>query len=228
MTEPVQRPSEPLAEGSQTQSQLSFLKGGEEILKPGDSDESGWGKAALEARKQLSEAMNARNVAFLLGSGCSSFLKGSVQVGIPTMQPLAKEFTGSSEEKEGKLFSTKSERELLKQRLGIEITAGEFAGNLERLMEVLHSLRFALSRSVKAEHKEPFKTVSSIIRRVEKFLLTRCTEGPFASGDSTVLEVYESFYRKLAFRDRSLPRPWVFTTNYDLFNETSMDRLGLP
>ena len=23
-----------------------------------------------------------------------------------------------------------------------------------------------------------------------------------------------------------LPRPWVFTTNYDLFNERAMDRLG--
>lgn len=25
-----------------------------------------------------------------------------------------------------------------------------------------------------------------------------------------------------------MPRPWLFTTNYDLFNETAMDRLGLP
>lgn len=25
-----------------------------------------------------------------------------------------------------------------------------------------------------------------------------------------------------------MPRPWVFTTNYDLLNETAMDRLGVP
>jgi hypothetical protein len=40
--------------------------------------------------------------------------------------------------------------------------------------------------------------------------------------------LYIAFYQKLVFRDRALPRPWVFTTNYDLFNETAMDRRGIP
>ena len=57
----------------------------------------------------------------------------------------------------------------------------------------------------------------------------RCTTGAFASGDDhSVLSLYESFYRRLVLRDRSLPRPWIFTTNYDLFSERAMDRLGLP
>jgi len=63
---------------------------------------------------------------------------------------------------------------------------------------------------------------------VKLFLWERCTNGAFAHGDSSVLDLYEKFYRRLVFRDRSLPRPWVFTTNYDLFNERAMDRLGLP
>jgi hypothetical protein len=45
--------------------------------------------------------------------------------------------------------------------------------------------------------------------------------------DNSIVELYQSFYRKLIFRDRALPRPWVFTTNYDLFSETAMDRLAM-
>ena len=75
---------------------------------------------------------------------------------------------------------------------------------------------------------QDFKTVELIIKKVQTFLWAKCTNGAFANGDHTVVGLYESFYRKLVLRDRSLPRPWVFTTNYDLFNETAMDRLGLP
>jgi hypothetical protein len=53
-------------------------------------------------------------------------------------------------------------------------------------------------------------------------------KGAFTSGDETICKLYQAFYRKLVYRDRALPRPWVFTTNYDLFNETAMDRLGIP
>jgi hypothetical protein len=51
---------------------------------------------------------------------------------------------------------------------------------------------------------------------------------PFNSGNREVRDIYERFYKKLVLRDRSLPRPWIFTTNYDVFNETAMDRLGIP
>ncbi len=95
-------------------------------------------------------------------------------------------------------------------------------------MEVLHSYRFALSRSVQNCHQRPLAVVNTVIMKIQRFVLLRCTQGAFSSGDETVLGVYDAFYRKLVFRDRSLPRPWVFTTNYDLFNETAMDRLGLP
>ena len=37
-------------------------------------------------------ALNARNVALLLGAGDSSQLLSGAKVGIPTMAPLAKEF----------------------------------------------------------------------------------------------------------------------------------------
>ncbi len=104
----------------------------------------------------------------------------------------------------------------------------EYARNLERLMELLFSLRFVLKRSSLADTNKTLEVVESVIRKIKAFLWSKCTNGAFASGDSTILDLYRSFYRKLVLRDRSLPRPWVFTTNYDLFNETAMDRLGLP
>jgi len=105
---------------------------------------------------------------------------------------------------------------------------GEYARNLERLMETLHALRFVLNRSNKSGDTENVKILDGMIGKVQHFLWERCTNGAFAHKDRHVLELYESFYRRLVLRDRSLPRPWVFTTNYDLFNERAMDSLGLP
>jgi hypothetical protein len=207
---------------------ISFLKAGEEAVKQKDGSEFSWDAAASFTRDQLSEAMNARNVAFLLGSGTSSYMKEGKQVGIPTMQPLAKSFTGTVGKGRERLFANATERKILTDSLGLDIQSAEYVGNLERLMEVLHSHRFALSRSKHQRHARARTAVESVIMKVQRFLLDRCTTGAFSAGDETVLKLYQSFYRKLVFRDRSLPRPWVFTTNYDLFNETAMDRLGLP
>lgn len=209
---------------------FKFLRG-----EAGDG-ELDWPGGADVVRKSLSEALNARNVAFLLGAGCSSYYIKEKdvfdedvwrEVGIPTMAPLAKEFTRVRTTDETG-FPTAIERKVLNDQFGIDIGDKEYARNLERLMELLFSLRFSLSRSTLAEAKDSLKVVNSIIRKVQAFLWGKCTNGEFANGDRTVGTLYETFYRKLVLRDRSLPRPWIFTTNYDLFNETAMDRLGLP
>lgn len=207
---------------------LSYSKGGEESLRPSDAGEFDWDKAASFVREQLSEALNARHVAFLFGSGTSSFVRDKKQVGIPTMQPLANEFTSTVGKGRDPLFANTTERKILNESLGLDIKAIDYAGNLERLMEVLYSHNFALARSKHQRHQRARSTVKSVIKKIRRFLLARCTTGAFSNGDDVVLTLYQSFYRKLVFRDRSLPRPWVFTTNYDLFNETAMDRLGLP
>jgi len=72
------------------------------------------------------------------------------------------------------------------------------------------------------------EVVNRVIGKIARHVLESCTKGAFSTGDETVLGLYQSFYQKLQFRDRSLPRPWVFTTNYDLFNERAMDRRGIP
>ncbi len=214
-----------------------FVRASEREEKPLD-----WKEGVSQARSSLSEALNAKNVAFLLGAGCSSFNNpDGKEEGIPTMIQLAKEFLSpiqgeipSSNEavkpEESKKDDPPSmaERAYIFTRFGVDITASDFSGNLERLMELLHSLRFALSQSTRGSEKTDVEVVQSLINKVQKFLWRKCTRAELQEPKNPVLALYQKFYRKLVLRDRSLPRPWVFTTNYDLFNETAMDRLGLP
>lgn len=217
-----------------------------------------WTDGPAIVRRAVSEALNARNVAFLLGAGCSSLRSEGIEHGIATMQPLAGAFCAASvqpdpvepapdvekvelngdeleDDKVDEALAppsaawvlTKDERDYL-SKVGIDLTDPHYQRNLERLMEVLHSLHFVLDHSLKEQHEKRAETVRDVIDKVKLFLWERCTNGVFAHGDTTVLDLYEKFYRRLIFRDRSLPRPWVFTTNYDLFNERAMDRIGLP
>lgn len=206
---------------------FSFFRGG-----GADASIRQWPEDADHVRKALSESLNAKNVSFLLGAGCSSYyaqdpLDEWLEVGIPTMAPLATEFT-KPENTDMPGFPNSAERKILAEKFGINISDQEYARNLERLMELLFSLRFALSRNTLESAAANLEIINSLIGKVQAFLWNKCTNGAFAHGDDSVRTLYETFYRKLVLRDRSLPRPWIFTTNYDLFSETAMDRLGLP
>ena len=215
-----------------------------QFLRDGDAvpSELDWNKGIESASKAISEAMNAKNIAFLLGAGCSSLMKDKKELGIATMAPLAKEFCGETIEARAAGFYsdpptagaapapwrlTKDELDYL-DALGVDL-AKDYSRNLERLMEVLFAQRFVLRQSENPD-LHPYRAVlDGIIKKVQDFLWTRVTQGAFATeGDTTVRDLYERFYKKLVLRDRSLPRPWVFTTNYDHFSELAMDRLGIP
>jgi len=214
-----------LLEQAQT---FSFLKGGEDVVASNDDGAFDWEQAASKVREQLGNAMSARNVAFLLGSGCSSFYHGGKQVGIPTMAPMAKAFLDQIGTAEQNHFITQHERDQLMNNLGLDLGASEYAGNLERLMEVLFSVQFVLKRSSSDNMKSLGNTVANITQKITQHVLKCCTEGEFSNGDQSVANMYQVFYQKLIFRDRALPRPWIFSTNYDLFNEIAMDRRGIP
>lgn len=206
-----------------------------EFVRDGVGAKHDWETGPDKVRKAVGEALNARHVAFLLGAGCSSLRIENKERGIATMQPLAETFCATNaapaipikNDPDEAWRLTDPERGCLSE-MGISLTDPEYTRNLERLMETLHSLHFVLSRSVAHPHDAQAELVVSIISKVQQFLWSRCTDGAFEHGDSSVLALYERFYRGLVFRERSLPRPWVFTTNYDLFNERAMDRLGLP
>ncbi|MGE9784216.1 SIR2 family protein [Janibacter sp. G368] len=176
-------------------------------------------------RRDIADALNSKNLAFLLGSGCSSFQQDGRELGIPTMGPMAKKFMNATT---GKHRITATDRQRLKSSLGLNLDDKDYGNNLERLLEVLFAQEIALRASTRPAMQKVHAVVQRVIRSVTAYVRSACTDGEFSRGDETVLRTYMQFYRRLAQRDRALPRPWVFTTNYDLFNETAMDRLGIP
>lgn len=223
--------AESLQPPSERPSQIQFIKGGERVnleraVEPQlDAD----GNLSDKIRSSLSEAMSAKNVAFLLGSGCSSFLdSNNKELGIPTMKPLAREFSRTTGGRGNTLFLNSTQKTALRESLGITIQDVPFSENLESLMEALYSWKFSLKGSSQNRHKTQLQVVEASIEKVKRFLFEKCKAVFVSAEDQSVQGFYETFYRKLIYRDRSLPRPWIFTTNYDLFNETAMDRLGLP
>lgn len=208
-------------------SKFSFFKGGVDVVAPKDNEKFDWEQSATKVREQLGEAFNARNISFLLGSGCSSFVQNQKQLGIPTMAPMAQEFL-SNIGVDNSPYITQSERDQLREGFGIDLAKQEYNRNLERLMEVLFSAQLALKDAVTDKSKTLQTTIVNVAEKVKAYVLKCCSVGAFTNGDKSVTTLYQTFYQKLIFRDRSLPRPWIFTTNYDLFNEVAMDRIGIP
>ena len=104
---------------------FEFIRGAED-----SGGELEWPADAVGVRQALSESMNAKNVAFLLGAGCSSYCVKETdnqgeeewsEVGIPTMAPLAEEFTKArAVDQTG--FPTAAERKTLADEFGINIS----------------------------------------------------------------------------------------------------------
>jgi hypothetical protein len=207
---------------------FSFFKGADDVVAPKDGSAFDWDKAAVRVRERLRDALNSKNLSFLLGAGCSSLVRDGEEKGIPTMAPLASEFLKLKSSVDEALFPSAAEREALMKHLGFDLKTEEFQKNLERLMEVLYNFQFVLKRSENKELAKGATAVDSLIAKITTFIRERCSKGLFAKGDTHIVDLYQAFYRKLVFRDRTLPRPWIFTTNYDLFSETAMDRLGMP
>jgi hypothetical protein len=202
---------------------LVFLKGSDDALRKQTGDQD-WDGLVSVVRDQLAEALNTKHVSFLFGAGTSSLVVGKTELGISTMKPLAEAFLDKTDA-DGDVFMSTDERHALETRLGLDLSAYRY--NLESLMEVLYALKTGFSARTDKVSETNRVVVASIISKIQRYLIESCSEGSFSGGDESVLHLYETFYRKLMFRESSLPRPWVFTTNYDLFNETAMDRIGL-
>ncbi len=259
-----------MTDGAASERSFKIVRNGDPVPTP-----ASWSTDLAGVQKHIADALNARNVAFLLGAGCSSFRSAGQELGISTMMPLAQQFCDTTHQtiaaakqaaedaswrnlddppawgwSEGiadepvippeapphpgpaPAWALSDEELSLLQTYGIALDE-ENAGNLERLMEVLYSTRFVLRRSNRSPDWASADGLTLIIDKVQLFIWEKCTKGAFArppgeTSDTKVRDLYEQFYRKLVLRDRSLPRPWVFTTNYDLFNETAMDRLAIP
>jgi hypothetical protein len=141
---------------------------------------------------------------------------------------LAGEFLQLQDDELHETLPTKNEAETIKVALGIDITEKQYSTNLERLMEVLFTAQCLLKQSACASLLACTATIDKLIKKIAAFIRGKCTTGISVEESNPVASLYQAFYRRLIFRDRNLPQPWVFTTNYDLFNEVALDRLGTP
>lgn len=207
---------------------LTFLKGANHH-RGGTPDASG--RSPLDiAKSDFNEVLSSKNLTFLFGSGCSSQIsENDEEQGIPTMGPMAQGLLSEENADTSTKFGLSAEiKDSLANNLGVDLTHEAYAWNLERLMEVLFGFQFALDQTDNSSLIDAKETVDSAIESIKKYVFDTCNEGQHKSSASSVLKLYQTFYRKLSQRSRSLPRPTVATTNYDLFNELAMDRIGVP
>lgn len=177
------------------------------------------------AKDELSKLLESRNLSFLMGSGCSLGDNG-----IPTMLQLAKSFYEPNEETSKKmsvklkeLVLSTAAKDILKG-YKIDFTTDTFKNNLEIFLGTLYSVRFYL------EHINDVKELEKIdfvINETKHFILYQCLNSDNIGKDGDILGNYKDFYRKLSLRDSNLPKPNIFTTNYDLYSERAMDELGI-
>jgi len=196
---------------------MQFYKGSKDVLAGLDNDSDKYNAISSD----FSKLLDVKNLSFLFGAGCSSLISvDGEELGISTMVPLAASFYGSLSQQH-KDFLT-----------GIHISFDEepYSKNLEAFFEAILNYRnylYQIRDIDSANLKDNLLKIDLVVAELRTFILKSCTK-PFDVGDEkSVLSLYRKFYRKLIFRDRNLPKPNVFTTNYDVFSEKAMDSLNV-
>jgi len=205
---------------------IYFYKGQEEVLDKakGSGDDANEASSLKKIQDAFSKVLDGKNLSFLLGCGCSSFVKEiatvKTDVGVPTMIPLAKKFYSDILSADNKVW--------LKDILKLDIDADGFKDNLEKFLGTLHSIYF-FYETTGQEKEEAATKVAAVIKQARDFLLEKCLNETNRTGntDKDLVDLYKSFYRKLLYRNSNLPKPNIFTTNYDLYNEIALDKLGI-
>lgn len=200
-----------------------FYKGSENII----AKETDFEKIKEAVKKDLSKILDTRNLSFLIGSGCSLGNNG-----IPTMKELADNLfepkADLNENLKDKVFD--ATHTAILERLKINHTNEPFRTNLETFLGTLYSYKFFLEKLKEAKEDafdKDLEDLNKIILRTKEYILYECLNEKNKGNDENIVDVYKQFYRKLSLRDSNLPKPNVFTTNYDLFSERAMDNLGI-
>jgi hypothetical protein len=193
---------------------IYFYKGNENILEGKDEE------PLVKITESFSKVLDGKNLSFLLGCGCSSYFKDKIEVGIPTMGSLAKEFLTAD--------SFSADKEWLKTFLRLDIENEKFAKNLESFLSALHSMYYFYEST--GLTIEPYAiNLYEIIKKTKNFLISKCLNESNRDNenDNDLVKLYMLFYRKLLYRSSNLPKPNIFTTNYDLYSEIALDNLGI-
>jgi hypothetical protein len=210
---------------------IYFYKGKEEILEKMKSGDADVGEKDLltKVRESFSKVLDGKNISFLLGCGCSSYIvekdvPGAARIkkniGIPTMSHLAREFYAD--------ILSNDDCQWLKNTIKFDIATNRFNNNLENFLGALHSLFFFYESTGQSGDATAIK-INGIIKQARDFLLKKCLNEANHNdhNDQELVDLYKSFYRKLLYRNSNLPKPNIFTSNYDLYSEVALDKLGI-
>ena len=206
---------------------LFFYKGEEEILckKRGSDDDCNELDLLKKIQDSFSKVLDGKNLSFLLGCGCSSYQIESnpgiwEDIGIPTMAPLAEEFYES--------VMPEDDIEWLLSEMDFNIEDISFKKNLEKFLGALHSIHYFYD-AVGKKDSDNSKKIGELIKLARDFLIRKCLneQNRATAADKALVELYKTFYRKLLYRNSNLPKPNIFTTNYDLYSEIALDKLGI-
>ena len=104
-----------------------------------------------------------------------------------------------------------------------------FDKNLENLLEYLISFDVVINKfnkhpiSIMKNNKQiEAKNIQDTINDIKNFIVNTIIE---KRDSNKVIELYKSFYQKIINKNRKNPIN-IFTTNYDIYNETALDRLN--
>lgn len=201
-----------------------FYKGNSNVLLESDTSHEA---RTTKIKQDLSKILETRNLSFLIGSGCSLHTNG-----IPTMKEMADNLFEPNEPINNKLkdkLFEKAHFDIL-DKLKINYREEPFRSNLETFLGTLFSYKFYLEQLKMAKEESFNDTIDEldqIILKTKEYILYECLNEKNKGDDEEVIDVYKQFYRKLSLRDSNLPKPNVFTTNYDLFSERALDNLGV-
>lgn len=181
---------------------INFFQGTKDQI-PETSDEA---QALSLISNKISELFDMKNICFLFGSGTSA---GA----IPTMKEMFKAV-------EDKIETL----EVVKREFYQSITLQQ-PENLEELLGILYASRHYLSSD--SLKKDLLDICNELISIVEEVIFVKINIDINDSTYADSLDLYKSFYLKVAHRNKDLSRISIFTTNNDLFNEFALDNLNI-
>lgn len=175
------------------QDELHFYKGNQDIFKEDSREDQ---DQLTRIRDAFGKVLDGKNLSFLLGSGCSSFMikevEEMVEVGIPTMVPLAEKFYSDE--------LTEDEKGELKDKLSLDISGGKFSNNLEFFLGTLHGAEFFYEST--SNKGDEYTLAVAVISKVKSYLIKKVLNEENANDgkDEPVNQLYRKFYRKLLYR----------------------------
>lgn len=189
----------------------------------------------------LLKALQIDNLNFLLGAGCSSYMTTQdnckncqenynfqcnrckqnakcFDCGIPIMSGLIEN-----------LIKKEKDIEILGLKLDKTNISDIFSNNLEKLLEYLNALDLVVGEMrnkqviyFKKDNEITADDIGKKINIIKNFIINEIL---INTNSKAVIELYKSFYQKIINKNRKNPIN-IFTTNYDVYNETALDRLN--